>query len=43
MTIMQINYNDLMGSGFTGRDLNEYYRHFGHDAQQCVWCKDGND
>lgn len=43
MKILQINYNDLIGSRFNGRDLNEYFRHLGHEAQQCVWYKEGND
>lgn len=43
MKILQINYNDLIGSRFNGRDLNSYFRKLGHDAQQCVWYKDGDD
>lgn len=43
MKILQINYNDLLGSRFNGRDLNTYFRRSGHDAQQCVWYKNGND
>lgn len=43
MTILQVNYNDLLGSRFNGRDLNKYFRRLGHDARQCVWHKDGDD
>lgn len=32
-----------MGSRFNGRDLNGYLRFQGHDATQCVWCKQGVD
>jgi glycosyltransferase involved in cell wall biosynthesis len=43
MNILQISCTDLLGSRFNGRDLNTYFRQLGHDAQQCVWHKDGND
>lgn len=43
MKILQINFTDLLGSRFNGRDLNTYFRQLGHDAQQCVWHKEGND
>lgn len=43
MNILQISFTDLIGSRFNGRDLNIYFRQLGHDAQQCVWYKQGND
>jgi len=43
MNILQISYNDLIGRRFNGVDLNRYFRVLGHDAQQLVWCKDGDD
>lgn len=43
MKILQISFCDLLGSRFNGRDLNEYFRRLGHDAQQCVWIKQGDD
>jgi glycosyltransferase involved in cell wall biosynthesis len=43
MKILQLNTTDLLGSRFNGRDLNIFFRKLGHDAQQCVWFKEGND
>ena len=43
MNILQVNFSDLFGNRFNGRDLNKLFESEGHNTSHCVWLKQGHD